>query len=170
MASIRRQGNCCEIRECRTTARGPRQFALLRFRGALTPEILERAAARATRPLRPEKLIERARVLGIPVMQKGFHPEARALLALLQRGEALDPVMVSLLVSALTDREARPLPPHLAEAAEWIWRDDVERGFALRGLLRSADRIRRSRAPLRTRPAPDFPRFRSDNGRLEASR
>lgn len=161
MASIRRQGERCEIRECRSTPQGPRQFALVRFRGALTPEILERAAARATRPLGPDSLIERARELGIPVAEQRQHPEARALLAVLQRGEALDPVLVTLLRSALAGRKARPLPPHLADAAEWIGRDDVERGLALRGLLRTADRILRARGPRRTRPATAFPRFRS---------
>jgi len=56
MASIRKihgkqeQGDRYEIRECRVTERGPRQFTLVSFRGVLTPEVLDEAEERARRP------------------------------------------------------------------------------------------------------------------------
>ena len=40
MASIRRQGARCEIRECLVTERGPRQHGLASFTGVLTPQIV----------------------------------------------------------------------------------------------------------------------------------
>ena len=46
-----RPGGRFDIREAHATPKGPRSVTLVSFRGALTPEILERAAARALRPL-----------------------------------------------------------------------------------------------------------------------
>ena len=43
MASIRKQGDRYEIRECLVTARGPRQLSLASFRDILTLAALRRA-------------------------------------------------------------------------------------------------------------------------------
>jgi hypothetical protein len=123
MASIRKQGNSYEIRECRSTARGPRQFTLARFEHVLTPEVLDEAAARAHRPFDRRKLVERARERGIAVTEQRRSSAARRLLADLRSGRPLDP--------------------------------------SLRGLLRTASRVLRSRGPLRERPPEPFPRFSS---------
>jgi hypothetical protein len=169
MASIRRlpnrRGDRYEIRECLSTDRGPRQRTLVSFSGALTPELLDLAEEKAQRPFRREELEARARALGIPVSARRRFPEARALLARLQRGEAPDPTLVELLREALAPLRAEPVPPHLRDAASWIGQPERERGRALRGLLRTADRILRSRGPLRTRPRDVFPRFSSERRR-----
>ena len=166
MASIRRQrslgGDRYEIRECLSTERGPRQHTLVTFSGALTPELLDAAEEKARRPFGREKLIERAREMGIPVTLRRRFPEARALLGRLQRGETLDPTLVELLRAALGSMRSEPVPSHLRDAAAWIGQSERERGKALRGLLRTADRILRSRGPLRTRPRDVFPRFSSE--------
>jgi hypothetical protein len=162
MASIRKQGDLCEIRECLATERGPRQHALVTFRGVLTPDVLDRAEARATRPFYRRAVARRARRLGIAVGDRHRYPAARALLASLQRGERLEPTLVELLRSALDRLEARPVPEHLADAAEWIGQGERERGAALRGLVRTADRILASRPALRTRAAERFPKFSSE--------
>ena len=162
MASIRRQGRRCEIRECLATDRGPRQYLLASFRGVLTPELLDRAEARARRPFDRAVVMARARAMGIPVTQRRCFPEARALLGTLQRGAGLDPRLVTLLRAALEPLPAAPVPEHLTEAAEWIGQPEAERGRALRGLLRTADRILRSRGPLPTPPRERFPRFSSE--------
>ena len=161
MASIRRQGDRYEIRECVATPRGPRQLALASFRDVLTPEVLDRAEGRARKVFDRADLVARAASMGIPISERRSHPEARALLALLQRGAELEPTLVQLLVTALEGLESRELPAHLADAAEWIGQPQRERGAALRGLLRTADRILRSRAPLRTPLRELFPRFSS---------
>jgi hypothetical protein len=165
VASIRKQGRRYEIRECVRTERGPRQQTLASFRGVLSPEVLDRAEARASKPLRRDELVARARRLGIPVTHRRRFPEARALLSILQRGGKLDPTLVALLRSALEPLASEPVPDHLTDAAEWIGQSQGERGRALRGLLRTADRIVQSRRPLRTRPQRVFPRFRSDPAR-----
>jgi hypothetical protein len=166
MASIRRlrnrRGDRYEIRECLSTDRGPRQRTLVSFSGALTPELLDLAEEKAQRPFRREELEARARAGGLP---GGAPGEARALLARLQRGEAPDPTLVELLREALAPLRAEPVPPHLRDAASWIGQPERERGRALRGLLRTADRILRSRGPLRTRPRDVFPRFSSERRR-----
>jgi hypothetical protein len=171
MASIRKirknreHGDRYEIRECLDTERGPRQFTLVSFRGVLTPEVLDEAQDRARKPLRREALLARARELGIPVSHQRRFPEARALLARLHRGAEIDPGLATLLRSALEHRPGEPLPPHLEDAAQWIGQSERERGRALRGLVRTADRILQSRGPLRTRPRDVFPRFRSSPGK-----
>ncbi|CAG1009481.1 hypothetical protein MYXO_03873 [Myxococcaceae bacterium] len=161
MASLRAQGRSFEIRECRVTPRGPRQFVLARFRDVLTPEVLERAEAEARRPFDRAKLVESALRHGIPVNPHRTDAAARRLLAELRAGSRLEPGMVQLLRAALGGLDAEPLPEHLEDAAEWIGRSAAERGKALRGLLRTASRIRRSCGPKREPEPPPFPRFRS---------
>ena len=165
MASIRKQGDRYEIRECFVTKRGPRQLSLTSFRGVLTPEVLDEAEAKARKPLKRADLIARAGRMGIPVTAQRRHPEARNLLAALQRGADLEPTLVHLLDAALGRLESRAVPTHLEDAAEWIGQPERERGMALRGLLRTTDRILQSRPPLRDREKTQFPRFSSESGR-----
>jgi len=161
MASIRKQGDRYEIRECIVSPRGPRQLSLASFRGVLTPEVLDEAEAKARKPLKRADLVERARRMGISVTERRRYPEARSLLAALQRGADLEPTLARLLETALQRLESRAVPAHLEDAAEWIGQPERERGVALRGLLRTADRILQSRPPLRVRKKRQFPRFSS---------
>lgn len=158
---VRCAGDRIEIRESRTTAKGPRSRQLARFAGSLTPAILARAAARATRPFDAEALARRAEAMGIPVETRGAEPEARALLARLRRGDAMDPVMASLVLHALGEAARDPIPEHLAEVAEWVGATPAARGAALRDLLEAFGRIAASRPPVRERPRRSFPRFSS---------
>lgn len=162
MASIRQQANVFEIRECRTTPCGPRQYTLARFRRVLTPEVLDEAAARAQRPFDRARVLERAQALGIPVSPRRTDAAARRLLAELWAGRVVEPSLAGLLKHALALVEDAPVPEHLADAAEWIGRSEAARGKALRGLLRTASRVVRSRGRGRRPPEPPFPRFRSD--------
>lgn len=161
MASLRVQGQAYEIRECRSTERGPRQYVLARFRGVLTPEVLERAEARARTRFDRAKLLASARRRGIPVSPHRTDASARRLLADLRAGGSVDPGLVALLREALGMLEAERLPEHLDDAAEWIGRSQEERGKALRGLLRTASRIVHSIAPRHEPDERPFPRFRS---------
>ncbi len=167
MASIRVQAGVFEIRECVSTAQGPRQRALARFRGVLTPEVLDRAAAAARRPFDRRALIERARARGIAVSERPRSGAARRLLADLRAGRSLDPSLVTLLRDALAGQEGRALPEHLVDPAEWLGRSEAARGRALRGLLRVASRVARSRGRRAQAETEPFPRF--DSGERFAS-
>lgn len=162
MASFRKQGARWEIRECRRTDSGPRQFLLASFRGVLTPEVLDQAQASAARPFDRAQVVRRARAIGIPVNPRRSWPEARKLVGLLQRGAALSPVLVALLRDLLSDLPSEPLPEHLVDAKDWLGLTEAERGQALRGLLRTGDRIAQARGPVRSRHREAFPRFSSE--------
>jgi len=161
LASIRQQGNAYEIRECRSTEKGPRQFALARFTGILTPEVLEEAAARAHRPFDVRELLASARRRGIPVSPHRTHTAARQLLAELRAGRPIEPSLVAQLRQALAMLDGGSLPEHLQDAADWMGRSESARGKALRGLLRAASRVIHSRGSRHALADEPFPRFSS---------
>ncbi len=158
---VRRSPTRVEIRESRSTARGPRSRVLASFPEALTRDVLDRAAARATRPFDAATIVRRARALGIPVLERSREPEARALLSRLRRGDPLDPVLAASLKRALERLPEMPIPESLAEVSEWVGASAAERGAALRELLDVYGRIVHSRPPRRRRERPRFPRFSS---------
>jgi hypothetical protein len=145
---FRRADGRLEIREAVATPRGPRARTLAAFRGALSPEILERA-----------------RALRVPAPARRGDADARELLARLRVGAAIDPTLAALLRDALAPAAAAALPLELAEVAEWVGVDDARRGEALRGLLRVSDRAVRGREPVRKPAHRSFPRFRSVRAR-----
>lgn len=158
---VKRSSGRIEIRESRSTPRGPRSRQIARFIGALTPAVLATAAARASRPFDPATVVRRARVMGIPIETHATEREARALLARLRRGDAIDPVIAGLLVRALEGVATAPVPEPLAEVSEWIGATPAARGAALRDLLDTFGRIAASRPERRTRPREIFPHFSS---------
>ncbi len=161
----RRSDGRVEIREAVHTPRGPRARTLAAFRGALAPEVLERAEARATRPLDRGALVARARALGVPVTERRGDRTARELLAQLRGGGRVDPAIATLLQEALAPLATPAVPAELAEVAEWVGEEDARRGEALRGLLRVHDRIARSRSRGRRAARAAYPRFRSARSR-----
>lgn len=181
MASIRRQGDAFEIRECIPTPSGPRQRALARFRRILTAADLDRAQAAARKPFDRTALARRARAQGIPVADSPSQAEARRLLAYLRDGGVVEPVLAKLLVESLSPFATRPdtmsdaprdptgaspvpLPERLETVLDWVGRGEAARGRALRGLLRTASRVVRSRGALREETGEPFPRFSSGRG------
>ena len=157
----RRKGGRAEIREAHATPRGPRSRTLVSFRGALRREHLDRAEAAAQRPFDRNALERRARELGIAVEEPRADLAARELIAQLRRGAALDPLLVGLLRERLADLPADSVPDDVADAAEWIGASELDRGRALRDVLRLYDQIARSREPVRTAPAARLERFTS---------
>jgi len=159
-----RKGGRAEIREAHTTARGPRSRTLVSFRGPLRYEHLDRAEAAARRPFDRDALERRARELGIGVEEPRADSAAREVIARLRRGAALDARLAALLRDQLAALPADPIPVDLADAAEWVGASEVERGRALRDVLRLYGAIAESREPVRAAPAPRFPRFASRPG------
>jgi hypothetical protein len=158
---VKRTAARVEIRESRSTPRGPRSRRLASFVGPLTPAVLARAAAAASRPFDHRAMLRRAKAMGIAVDTRAPEKEARALLAQLRREDTIDPVMAGLLLRALDGVATAPVPEHLADVSEWIGAPLAERGAALRDLLDTFGRIAASRPPPRTRPRQIFPRFSS---------
>jgi hypothetical protein len=158
---VRRRRARFEIRESLATPRGPRSRLLASFREPLTPDVIERAAARATRRFDRGALVRRARAAGIAVAPRRREPEVRALLARLHRPDPLDPALAALLRQKLGERPQTELPEALAEVAEWVGAGAEKRGAALRELLDLYGRIADSRPPPRQRQRRRFPRFSS---------
>lgn len=155
---VRRSGRG-EIRESRSTPRGPRSRTLASFRGALTEAHLDRAEAASAGGFDREAIRSRARALGIPVARSSADAEACELMARLRRGARVDPVLVGVLREQLASRASAPVPDDLADVIEWIGASDSERGEALRDVLRLYDTIARSRELLHEPAAARFPRF-----------
>jgi hypothetical protein len=125
------------------------------------PEHLDRAEASARRPFDRAGIERRARDLGIVVREPRADTAARELLAHLRRGAGVDARLATLLREQLAALPSHPIAEELAEAAEWIGTSDLERGRALRDVLRLYDAIARSRDPVRVAPHERFPRFAS---------
>jgi hypothetical protein len=157
----RRPNGRVEIREARSTPRGPRSRTLASFRGALTAEVLDLAESLASRGFDRAGVVRRARELGIPVRADRADAPARALISSLRGGASLDPRLAGLLREQLDGTPAEPLPEALADVAEWVGASEFERGRALRDVLRLYGSIAQARAPVRVAESQRFPRFAS---------
>jgi hypothetical protein len=153
---VPRPGGAWEIRESRTTPAGPRGRTLATFR-TLTPEVVEHARERSSRPLRAQKLREIALRAGAPVAARSPNQAAGELLAELAGGSKPRPALSRLLVDAIDPGVAAPVSDSARAAARWIIASPSARGETLRDLLLLADRLPAGRAPAR----PGFPRIRS---------
>jgi hypothetical protein len=151
-----------EIRESHSTPRGPRSRTLASFK-ELDSETIEKAQARATKPLAAEELREGALRAGARVAPEPVDRAARELLGKLAKGERPDPMLKRLLLDALEneDRSDRPSDPSatVSDAArsvsEWVGATPREKGDALADLLSLVDAL-----PLRRRPDTiGFPRL-----------
>ena len=154
-----RKSGRVEIRESRSTPRGPRSRTLASFRGTLTEAHLDRAEMASAGGFDREAIRSRARALGVPIARSSADSEACELIAQLRRGAHIDPVLVGVLREQLDGRVSAPVPDNLAEVVEWIGASDSERGEALRDVLRLYDTIARSRDARREPGVARFPRF-----------
>lgn len=144
-----------EIRESTATPAGPRSRTLASFR-ELTPEVIERAGARATARLDRRALTMLAHRAGAPVAAAPADAAAAALLAELSHGDTPSPGLHRLLVAALGPADREPTDSEQA-MAPWLAMTARARGANLRDLLLMADAIPTS--PPRDRPR--FPRIAS---------
>jgi hypothetical protein len=135
MASIvRRKDGRAEIRESYTTPNGPRSRTLAIFR-ELTDADLDKAARRAARSFDRDKLLERARALGVPRFGDSASRSARALLAELQQGRPLAPSLVTALQISLRGLSASNAVRW--DMLRWFGASDAERGETLREFVRA---------------------------------
>jgi hypothetical protein len=152
---VARPSGAWEIRESRMTAAGPRGRTLATFR-TLTPEIVEHARTRASRPLDPDDLRKAALRAGTPMAASAPNQAAGELLAELAAGRRPRPVLVRLLRAEL-DGGGEATSDSARAAARWVTASPQRRGEALHDLLLLADRLPSGRAREHRR----FPRVRS---------
>ncbi|HEV7938209.1 MAG TPA: hypothetical protein VGP18_09330 [Solirubrobacteraceae bacterium] len=150
-----RGGGAWEIRESHTTAIGPRSRTLATFR-TLTPETIAHAQARSPKDLDASELRQAARRAGAPVAAPPSDLSAGELLTQLADGQRPRPLLVRLLVQALSEHGDQPAD-NLQAAAAWITASSERRGETLRDLLLLGDYLPRARTRERLR----FPRFSS---------
>ncbi len=152
---VARRDGRFEIRESVATPQGPRAHTLATFR-ELSDEVLDRAQVRATTPFDRERVNRRALQLGAPRSTGATARLGWRLLAELESGHDVPPVLAGALAARLAG-DAVPTPDTLAPLSDWFGASLQERGDALRDLLRLADRIPR-RPPRRGKR---FPRIAS---------
>ncbi|MFI5028847.1 MAG: hypothetical protein ACHQCF_07705 [Solirubrobacterales bacterium] len=134
-----------ELRESQNTPKGPRSRTLATFK-ELTDDVIEKARARASKPLSAEEVRRAAQRAGVPGARDPIDRAARELIAELGKGRPLDPTLRQLLVNLLGQREgeetATPATSDAARAvAEWMASTPRERGNALFDLLLLADAL-----------------------------
>lgn len=156
-----------EVRESRSTPKGPRSRTLVTFK-ELSPEVIEKARARAAKAPEARELRDAAIRAGAPIAEDPPDRAARELLRLLGDGSTVEPKLRRLLLDSLAREERRtigaPAPeprPAVSDAAraaaQWIGASAEKRGAALVDLLGLADAL-----PFEIRSREiDFPRFSS---------
>ncbi len=130
-----------EVRESRSTPRGPRSRTLVTFK-ELSDEVIEKARAKAAKPPGAEELRDAARRAGATMAPKPIDRAARALISELGRGGDLDPGLRRMLVELLAeDAKPRSAGDASHSVAEWMSATPAERGRALVDLLLLADAL-----------------------------
>jgi hypothetical protein len=130
-----------EIRESRSTPKGPRSRTLATFK-ELSDEVIAKAREKAAKPPDPKDLRDAARRVGATVASEPIDHAARELIAELGKGRELDPSLRRMLVDLLAEH---PKPRSAGDAvhsvAEWVSATPEERGRALVDLLLLADAL-----------------------------
>jgi hypothetical protein len=130
-----------EIRESRTTPDGPRSRTLATFR-ELNDGVIEKASARALKPLDAGRLKDAALRAGAPIAQSPANHAARALIAELGMGREPEPKLRRLLTTLLGNEFKATTPDNPSQAvAEWMTATPQERGKSLVDLLLLADAL-----------------------------
>ncbi len=152
---VKGKGRLWEIRESRSTARGPRSRTLATF-DELSPDVVERALQRANSRTDAEQIERAARRAGAPVALPKVDRAARDLLAELARGARPRGVIVRLVVE-LTGGAHADVSDAARAAAPWAATSLAERAAAIKDLLLLTDAL----PPPKTRRVERFPRIDS---------
>jgi hypothetical protein len=136
-----------EIRESARTPAGPRARTLASFR-VLDEGVLDRVAERASEAVDRDRIIQEARLAGVPVDLSAADRAARTLLAEVARGRAPSVGLRKLLRPVVHGQAPEGI-------ADWFGATPARRGAALRDLLDFADAL-----PNPRRGALAFPGWR----------
>jgi hypothetical protein len=134
-----------EIRESQHTPKGPRSRTLASFK-ELTDDVIEKARARASKPLSAAEVERAAQRVGVPGARDPIDQAARELIAELGKGRHLDPTLRHLLIDLLErddvdNVETRPATDAERSVAEWMASTPQDRGNTLFDLLLLADAL-----------------------------
>jgi hypothetical protein len=130
-----------EIRESRSTPKGPRSRTLATFK-ELSDEVIAKAREKAAKPPDAEELRDAARRAGATIAAEPIDSAARKLIAELGKGERLDRGLRRLLLDLLAeDAKPRSAGDASHSVAEWMAATPEERGRALVDLLLLADAL-----------------------------
>lgn len=134
-----------EIRESRSTEKGPRSQTLATFR-ELDDSVIERARSRAAKAPSREELRRAARRAGAPVARPPAEQAARELISELAKGRRLDPSLRRILSELLEKGyhetgDPSPASEAARSVAIWMAATPEERGKALVDLLLLADAL-----------------------------
>jgi hypothetical protein len=147
-----------EVRESRSTPKGPRSRTLATFR-ELDDEVIERVRERAAKPPSAKDLRRAALRSGATVAPDPADRAARELIAELGRGNRPNPNLRHMLLGLLCGDGGNGVPPATAGGlAEWMASTPRERGKTLIDLLLLADALPHSGR--RGKPL-EFPRLDS---------
>lgn len=153
-----------EVREAKSTEKGPRSRTLATFR-ELTDEVVARVQAIADKPPTAEELRKAALRVGAPLQDSELNEATKVALRRFAAGDSPRPLLRRLLLDALLGESGDARRPDSAarlsdaarSAGEWIGVPPVERADALGELLELADAL-----PIRPRPGKiGFPRLSS---------
>jgi len=134
-----------EVRESRSTPKGPRSQTLASFR-ELDDEVVAKVRARAANPPSAEDLRRAARRAGAPVARAPIEQAARELIAELAKGRRLDPPLRQILIELLEKgyretADASPSSEAARSVAMWMAATPEERGKTLVDLLLLTDAL-----------------------------
>jgi len=150
------RGDRWEIRESRSTRKGPRSRTLATF-AELDDDVCRIASSRASTPLSEGELKRAALRAGAPVAPEPADRAARDLLAEIALGRVPRRALRRLLDDAIGNGTGKPSDAERAAAA-WIAAPTAARAEALQDLLLLADQLP---APRQRRGQLDFPRLDS---------
>jgi len=145
-----------EIRESVATPGGPRSRTLATFR-ELSPEVVERAVTRASKPVDREALRRAAARSGAPLVESNADRAAQELAREIASQRSAPSPRVARLLRGLLEVGEPQLSDAARSAAEWVGAPARERGRALYQLLELTDSLPVGRRPDRS----SFPRLES---------
>jgi hypothetical protein len=133
-----------EIRESRSTPKGPRSRTLATFR-ELDDAVIDKARARSDKSLSEQDVRKAAQRAGAPGARAVVDRAARELIAELGKGRRLDPALRHLLLDLLAgengEEPARSSSETERAVAAWMASTPRERGNALVDLLLLTDAL-----------------------------
>lgn len=136
---VHNRSGAWEIRESRTTEKGPRSRTLATFE-TLTGEVIAAAAARSESGLDAAKLRRAAVKAGAPLPESAADQAAATLLKELGEGRRPRRALEVLLAGSVT-RERPIVSDEARSAVEWLGTSLEQRGEALRDLLLLGDAL-----------------------------